>query len=175
MSPTSGTSQADEVVRARGAALDLLARRARSRRDLEGRLRRRGFDPATVERVVGEMQAAGYLDDERFAEGWIESRLRLRPASRRALAAELLREGIGPEAARQVSERLISGEVEREAALAAASRRWTALNGLPPQEAARKLAAHLQRRGFAWDVIREALRRVAEQDLGEDPRGLGRS
>ena len=163
------------MARARATALDLLARRARTRRGLAGRLQRRGFDAETVEQVVAEMQAAGYLDDERFAEGWIESRLRLRPSSRRTLAAELVREGIGPEAARQVSGRLVSGDVEREAALAAASRRWPALSGLPPQEASRKLAAHLQRRGFTWDVIREALRRVAEQDPGEDPQGPGRS
>jgi regulatory protein len=78
----------------REAALRLLAHRARSRRELETRLRRKDFPGRLIREVADELTHLGYLDDAAFARAWVADRLRLRPRGRRALAAELRKKGV---------------------------------------------------------------------------------
>lgn len=78
----------------REAGLRLLSHRARSRRELETRLRKKGFPGRLVGRVAGELEARGYLDDDAFARAWASDRLRLRPRGRRALERELRGKGV---------------------------------------------------------------------------------
>ena len=42
----------------------------------------------------------GYLDDEAFARGWIDARVRLKPMGARRLALELRRKGVSQETAK---------------------------------------------------------------------------
>ena len=53
--------------RARAVALDLLARKPWTRRDLARRLRRRGAPADVAEAVVADLEARGYVDDRAFA------------------------------------------------------------------------------------------------------------
>ena len=62
-------------------ALRLLARRGHTMRELEEKLRRRGFEPQTSATVVSKCEKLKYIDDE---------------ASGRAYLNELLEKGYGP-------------------------------------------------------------------------------
>src|SRR5262245_25753666 len=74
---------------ARAAAVDLLARKAWTRRELTRRLERRGAPPDIAAAVVDELAKRGYLDDEALALGWAEARARARKVGSVRLKQEL--------------------------------------------------------------------------------------
>lgn len=52
------------------AALRLLGRRDHSRAELAGKLRQKGFEAATTERVLSECERLSYLNDVRFCRSY---------------------------------------------------------------------------------------------------------
>lgn len=136
--------------------LRLLAHGPRSEREMLTALRRRSVKPDVAAQTVARLRELRLLDDGALARSYVESRDRSSPRSRRLLAAEL--------AAKGVARRDLAGAVaavdEADAAYRAAVRRARALAGRPFAEFQRKLGDHLLRRGFGYEVAREAVRRV---------------
>lgn len=127
-------------------------------------LRKKGFTPACVERVVAELTARGYLDDERLAKQRVHYRLRENGKGSRAIAGELLRKGVDPSVVRRAIAS-IDPEEEAEAAWEFVRRKWPKLSG-DPSARRRSLSAMLLRRGFSPHAVRRALERLgAEEDL----------
>ena len=62
------------------AALRLIAKAEQNSQGLAVKLERRGYDSGTVKAVISDLLAKGLLDDGRYAELWIRSRLSLRKA-----------------------------------------------------------------------------------------------
>jgi regulatory protein len=159
---------ADEHWKAKQAALSLLGARPRARRELGDRLRRKGFDADAAEWALTQVERLGFIDDVAFAESWVRDRLRLRPRGARALVAELTRKGVDGDTARSVVERVMRTEQKDDSALCQqAADKWLRTRGRivaaePDQHArvARRLAAFLERRGYAGDHIRAALDRI---------------
>ena len=65
---------ADDPGQARAAALNLLARREHSRRELEAKLRSRGFEAQVASATAAALDAEGLLSERRFAESYVHSR-----------------------------------------------------------------------------------------------------
>ena len=153
-----GPERALDARQARAVALELLSRKAWTRRELRERLRRRGAPAETAEAVVGDLESRGYVDDRAFAAAWAESRARGRALGSRRLAHELAAKGV----ARPLVEAAVRGafaETDEPArARAAAERRLPFLRRTAPEQAARRLGAYLLRRGFPGDVVRRTVR-----------------
>ncbi|HSG47110.1 MAG TPA: RecX family transcriptional regulator [Longimicrobiales bacterium] len=114
----AGLVEAGLLWEAREAGLRLLSHRARSRRELETRLRRKGFPGKLVSRVAGEMEERGYLDDDAFARAYVSDRLRLRPRGRRALERELRGKGVDAGVAEAALERVFQEQGTTDADIA---------------------------------------------------------
>ena len=146
----------DQRLGAIEAALRLLAAGPRSERDLRERLsRRRGYRSEAVDAAVQRMQELGYLNDAAFARFWVESRQAGTPRSRRALAFELSRKGVG----REQLDVALEGVTDAEAAYDAAQRRLRALQGADRQTFERRLGSFLNSRGFGYGVARATVQR----------------
>ena len=133
--------------------------RGYSTHDLEQRLRRRGYGAEVIAAVVARLTAARYLDDAEYARAWARSRARRLSLGPARLARELRARGL---AAAEVAGALADAAAEadpRALAEAAAARRLKSLQGVPAAAARRRLAAYLERRGFAAAVILEVCRR----------------
>ncbi len=130
-------------------ALRLLGVRAHSRSELRSKLRRKGCAPDAIEAAVERLAGQGYLDDAAFAESLVSRRSASRGPG--AIAGELAAKGIDRETARAA----LAG-TDREAQLEAALR----LAGRAGSRDSRVLAGRLIRRGFDWDVVREACRQA---------------
>ena len=154
--------------RARAVALDLLARKPWTRRDLVCRLRRRGAPPDVAEAVVADLEARGYVDDRAFATTWAEVRARERAVGRERLREELVARGV----ARPLAEAAIDGAFtdtdELTRAQAAAVRRMAILQRGAPDQAARRLYDYLRRRGYPGDIVRQVVRAVRRDALPEE-------
>ncbi|MCJ7676505.1 MAG: RecX family transcriptional regulator [Anaerolineales bacterium] len=141
-------------------ALRLISRRPRSEQELRQAWDRRAVALEAQAAALEHLRRTGQVDDAAFAATWIENRGAFRPRSVRALKSELRRKGVDDSAIATA----VEGIDETEAAYRAAQRFAQRSAGLPEQEFYRRLGGQLARRGFTWEIIRAAVRRVwAEQ------------
>ncbi len=91
----AGMADASAYISALDKSGEFLARRDHSVVELSRKLRSRGFAQPTIDLVVDKLQVAGHLDDTRFAEAWVRSRLRRHPEGHSRLIAGLYRRGVG--------------------------------------------------------------------------------
>lgn len=142
-------------------AVEYLAARARSRREVEEKLLRVGYRPATVEMVIYKLEREGILDDADFARQWVESRSHSK-LGRSRIARELRRKGVSSDEAEAALETIDEDE-QLEGAIALAEK---AAARVKPGEDRRKAAARIQamlaRRGYGWDIVKEAVRRAMD-------------
>jgi regulatory protein len=154
----------DQRLGAIEAALRLLAAGPRSEHDLRERLsRRRGYRTEAVDAAVQRMRELGYLNDAAFARFWVDSRQAGTPRSRRALAFELGRKGVG----REQTEAALDGVSDADAAYDAAQRRLRVLQGADRQTFERRLGSFLNSRGFGYGVARTTIQRCWAEVNGE--------
>ena len=165
----------DEGYRARYAAMNLLAHRARSRAELRRRLWRKEFPDAVIETTLAWLEERDYVDDRAFAESFVRDRLRLKPRGRVGLIQELRKKGVDNAVAEAAIDAVMDAEEVDERALAIESARaWARKNRRvlreadasreDRQKARRRLYGHLARRGFAPDAVRAALDDVLYDD-----------
>jgi len=163
-------NNSERPVRPRGTAKDralrLLGVRDRSRRELERRLLRAGFEPDEIETALDDLTAVGLIDDERFAGAVVHHARSGRLAGRRAVMSSLLGAGVDRETAERVSAPL--GEDEADRAQVLADRQAEKLLGQDPEKAFRRIAGLLARRGFAPGICFSAARRALRIRQGED-------
>jgi regulatory protein len=138
------------------SALRLLSYRQRSEAELRDRLSRTRASPDIVGHTIDRLRNAGLLDDEGFAENWVERRDQRAPRSRRLAAAELRARGV----ASAIVEGVTSTIDERDAAYRAAERRARSLSAVPYVQFRQRIAELLIRRGFDYDVVRETVQRL---------------
>ena len=144
----------------REAALKLLERTRRTRRDLERRLKEKDFDAATIATTLDRLTEVGLIDDVEYARAWLAGRWGRKPSGWRRLVQELRAKGISGEDAERARELLSErgsapDEVGSAAKLVAQARKRYAR--LEPQAQRQRLYALLARRGYDGDVIRRAL------------------
>ncbi|MGX8687548.1 MAG: regulatory protein RecX [bacterium] len=125
---------------------------------LEERLSRAGFPSSVYLRVIEELKAARYVDEERMAEDFVRSHLKDR--SRKRIEADLAGKGLSEECIRNaflaVGEEHDLKAAEREQIL-----RLLEKKHFDPEKAGweetMKIRAFLGRRGFSGEAVRDAL------------------
>lgn len=143
-------------------ALDLLAVRARSARDLCLRLRRAGAADEAISWTVERLTAQGYVDDAAYARQVARARVVTGGVSRRKVVTVLRRRGIPADVADEAIDATLE-EVEFDeegAALEVARKRLRALESLEPVQRRQRLYAFLARRGYESAVVRRVLAEV---------------
>jgi regulatory protein len=147
----------DEAHQAHEAALRYLDYRPRSVDEIRRHLKSKQVEPDVIDEIVERLAEAGLLDDRAFARYWLENRRDFRPRGQRALRMELRQKGVPDDV---IDEVLEQEHAEDEAAYQAASAQARKLRAADPVEFRRKLEAHLARRGFSYDIAREAAARA---------------
>lgn len=155
---------ADDVQRrAREAALRFLSGRPRSAAEVTEHLSRRRVPPDATRTVLAGLAADGLIDDLAFARGWIARRtVRSRYGPRR-IRWELRQKGVPPEAIDRAFTEARPADrgdasPEEQVALALIRSHARRYRSLPPDRRARRIAALLERRGFASGTIVRVLR-----------------
>jgi regulatory protein len=135
--------------------LNYLSYRPRSRMEVVAYLEKRGDSEDQIEAIVDRLEGAGFLDDEAFAQYWVENRERFRPRGARALHYELRAKGI----ADSLIDRALASIDASASAHRAASRKAQHLSHLDQPTFMRKLVEYLARRGFDYSVAQEVAER----------------
>ncbi|NND53783.1 MAG: regulatory protein RecX [Gammaproteobacteria bacterium] len=80
----------------RNAAMNWLARREHSLRELRDKLAAREFEPEIIDATVAQLASEGLVSDERFAESFVAARMRKGQGPVR-IRAELKKRGVSAE------------------------------------------------------------------------------
>ena len=157
--------EATELTSAYDQALNLLAFRARSARELQRRLLQKGVTAERAERVIAKLREVGLIDDADFARQVARSKV-ASGASRRRLHQELFKRGVARDVADQAVEEVLEDEQVDEVAVAerVARKRLRSLAGADAATRRRRLYAYLARRGHDSDTIRQVMDRVMTGD-----------
>ncbi len=157
----------DEAKKAITAALNLISYRPRAAGELRTKLREKGYAPEAVDTAVARMQDLRYLDDEAFAERWVESRQSSRPRSERMLKRELAQKGVDKETIERAVEE--AGVDEYGDALELARKKYESLRGQDRDVRYRRLSGFLGRRGYGYDIIRQVMETLegADEESGD--------
>ncbi len=125
--------------------------RPRSEKEIMDYFRRKKVHESLYEELLSKLKHFDLLDDQKFAEWWVEQRQAFKPKSLRILNQELRIKGIKQEIIKQVlgetkidEEKMARDLIERKAY------KW---KNLEPRVKRQKISQYLAGKGFSWDVI----------------------
>jgi len=146
----------DEQEMAFQQASRLLALRPRSEVEVRRNLTKHGYSEAAITATLERLRRDGLVNDERFAQAWVENRSEFRPRSRRLLALEMRQHGLDEADAAQA----LQGVDDETLAYRAAQAYARKLKTTEWLEFRRKVAGFLARRGFGYEVALSTTRQV---------------
>ncbi len=138
-------------------ALRFIAYQPRSEKEVTDKVTAAGIDEAIINAVMQELKEKNYLDDQRFAQSWIESRCASKPRSYRFYSYELKRKGISEE---KIDQALQAAPPEEELAYRLGRKYMQRYAALTPDDFKKKLQGVLARRAFSYDVIRQTINKL---------------
>lgn len=147
-------------IKAQDTALHYIGYKMRTEQEIYRKLQEKEYTEDVIAEVMEFLRKYGYVDDREYCEKYIRERLRLRPKSGYALRMELRQRGV---AEKTIEEALNGTEIDEAGDalgwLEKKARVW------PPDEKEKKrLQGFLLRKGYSYDVIREAFRQMDEGD-----------
>ncbi len=142
-----------------GKALDraysYIALRPRSRWEVVTYLRGKKYDDEMIEQLAAELERRQLINDEDFANTWVEERLQFNPRSRQQLKAELMQKGIASDMIDKVLVAVGEGtEIEAVCTLIKTKRL------MHRYDDQRKLIQYLGGKGFRYDTVKAALEQL---------------
>lgn len=167
-----------EYDRAKEIVLRQLTAAARSRHELEEKLRAKEIPEETIAEILDKYEGLGLVDDQQFAEMFVRSRAMSRKLAKPALRRELAHKGITGEMAEEaLSQR--SDDDERSDAADLVRKKLKPSVDLTDRAARdkelRRLASMLARRGYApglaFEVVRSELSSVSSAGTDQDGAG----
>jgi regulatory protein len=147
------------VVRARRAALRLLARTRKSTNEVRRHLAQKRFEEDAIGEAIAYAQEVGALDDAGFARRFIRQQQKRGAAGPLRLRDDLRARGVEEATIKGALDETIDPVEMEEAARRLARKKCESLRQLEPGPRRRKCLEHLRRRGFEAEL---AERLIAE-------------
>ena len=144
----------DILKKARNTAAGLLCNKMYTCREVYDRLCRKGFEKELAEQVVSEFVSAGYLDDRRYAQMYVEDETRLSAKGKFRIRQELMRKGVSGSI---IDEALEEAEVDTEACLREYVSQRKLCENIHSRKDLERLKARLARRGYSLTEINRCL------------------
>lgn len=146
------------------AAARLLNYRMRTRSELIQRLQKKSYEQGIIDKVIAKMSDVGLIDDSRFAEAFVASKVASKPVGKRELERGLREKGVGKETAQHALAQVGDEEMQLRLAMQAADVKMRSLRRYDVLKRRDKLIAFLARRGFDWDIIKKVTRKLFKGD-----------
>jgi len=140
-------------LQAKNTALRLIARAEQCVHGLALKLERRGYDAHCVNTVISELCEQNLLNDKRFAQLWLESRMRLTRTPQRLLAS-LCGRGVDRKDAESAFKTVFDEETELSLLKRFVKKNRQKKSRVKGEDSARSLKYLLNSAGFSPQVIR---------------------
>ena len=141
-------------------ALRFLSYRPRTEYEVRSRLRKYEFSDLVIESIIETLLEKEYLDDQKFAEDWVENRTALHPRGKRLLQIELRKKHVDEEKIQTVLETIVD---EEKLVRSTAQKYCSRLNGLDKVSYKKRLYGFLARRGFSYEDIKPIVDELWEE------------
>ncbi len=158
--------QADEGMRAKSYALELLSSQSYSKNQMGYQLRQKGFGTEAIDITLEDLEQLGHIKDEDFAKKWVVRRQRSKPKGKKMLAHELANKSIDKTTVDRVLAGIHDSE-ETDIALQLARKQVKRYQSLAPEVAKRRLHGFLLRRGFGYETVQSVIERVLIKGNGQ--------
>lgn len=143
-------------------AVKYLSVRARSRKEVETKLRLYGYPDDTVNMVLYKLEKTEVLNDSEFAQHWTQARSE-KGLGKKNIARDLRQKGISRETAEMALAEVDEAQQLEKAKQLVEKWRPRYLNE-DSRDAARKLIQALIRRGYDWEISKTAVDYVNEDN-----------
>ena len=161
---SKGKEKEDEFEDARSYLRLLLKYRPRTEKELRDRLSEKGYSPGVIDDIVDWALKNDLIDDELFAEYFVEDRIQNKPMGRSGLYKQLLDHGVEKAVAKEVLNRKISSESEEDRCRELARKRLSKYKGDDVKAKYRKTLGFLERRGFSKGLANSILKGILFND-----------
>ena len=138
------------------SAMRSLSMRSHSAFELGRKLRTKGVDAQTVDRVIERLKEIDLIDDVRFAREYVEFGFLRKSWGIKKVRAGLMEKGIDREIINEVLGGDEAARMEREAAARFVQKEMR--RGGRVEVEREKIIARLLARGFGWDTASEAIK-----------------
>ena len=144
--------------RAKEKALWLISYRSHSKKELLDKLKR-SFDEESAQKAVDRMEELGLINDEEFAKLYARKLVNGKKMSVKAAEFELYRKGIDKITAEQVL-----GELEYDPQTQIIEFITKKYKNIDDEKIKRRAVAALQRKGYSWEEIRQAIESLVSEE-----------
>jgi regulatory protein len=139
----------------------LLKFRQRSEKEIRERLKRKKFALQVIEKTIEFLKEKNFLDDESFAELWLESRINsLGP---RRLKQQLRLKGIDDNIIEAQLKKIIQDHPESQRIEEIIKDKLNKFKGIDSHKAKRRIYAYLIRHGFSPDAVIDGVSQIPAQ------------
>ena len=143
-------------------AVKLLSMRDHSEGELREKLYQAGYPDVVIDQVIDKLEIMNLVDDENFAESWVESRAHRH--GRKRLEQELTRKGVARDTARRAVS-MLTDEDQLQDAVRLVGKFLARTHGDMDRSLYQRTLAMLARHGYDADIARKAIESIAR---GED-------
>ena len=152
----------DEIEETHNKTLHYLSFRPRSRGEIMRYLKEKQTPDEVSAQILERLERVGLVNDESFAQYWVENREQFAPRSKRALQQELRQKGLSAEE----TQAALNDVDEEHSAYEAARKRAARMQALDHETFQRRLSGFLQRRGFGYAVTKTVVARLWQERGG---------
>lgn len=151
-------------------AFRYLGRRQHSTSELRIKLKQKGYETELINQVLDDLKQKNYLDDTKFAEMFVEEKIKLKLWGEQKLRSELIKRGINSEIISDILRNKITDEDKLNNAMIIASKKYNTLRNrnLDNDVIKRMLISFLNSRGYNYDVIKEVCDELIIEDDNYD-------
>jgi regulatory protein len=154
----------DQKEQALQRALNLISYRPRSEAEVHNNLKKHQIPEETISAVIIRLRETGVLNDQHFAEAWVENRATFRPRSKLALRIELVQKGIDE----AIIEETLADINDTAQAYEAGQKKARQLRTADEKTFKQKLLGFLARRGFSYEVASPVVKQLWEEKSNEE-------
>lgn len=134
--------------------------RPRSELEIRQKLKYKKFSESEINKQISNLKKQDIINDKRFAQFWINYRTEYKIRGKKFIEFELKQKGIKKE----IIDDLLQNYNEAESILEIAREKYQLLKNENPIKRKQKLFGYLLRRGFSYDIARNAINDIIEEE-----------
>lgn len=160
-------AEADNFMKAKSDALRYIEKSYKTEKEILNKLSKKGYDGKVISKVLSFMKEYNFMDDNKYAQSYINDKLRSQGKNR--IVYGLRQKGIKDDIIYDKIES-IDSEAQEDTAFRLAEKKYNILKNreTDKRKLYQKLAQHLVSRGYSWEIIRSSLRRLLNEDIGDE-------
>ncbi|HBD62941.1 MAG TPA: hypothetical protein DC038_00750 [Clostridiales bacterium] len=153
--------KSEEEINVYNHALSILARSVKSEKQLREKLKEKGFDQQFTENAVAKLKSQRYLDDERFCELLISSKINSSRQGKRRIKEALYEKGVHRDIIEEKMSKM-SDEDELERARLLGAKKLSTLKEEDIRKKRIKLSSYLVNKGFEYSTIKKVVSQLID-------------